>query len=197
MDVDARAVVLRWTRWPAADRPFQVSRRTRRLSGSQVVGSSQRRNANGRRAGGGEAARWRCLGRIMDNPPSLLAEGADVAEAPVTFSGLLRRLRAGSGLTQEELASAAKLSRRAVSDLERAVAITPQRDTVRLLADALHLIGPERAQFEMVARGRPLQGASEVPLPRCGHCRGTWPRSPDGSGNLRGWPRPRRVRAVG
>ena len=85
-----------------------------------------------------------------------------MAEAPVTFSGLLRRLRAGSGLTQEELASAAKLSRRAVSDLERAVATTPQKDTVRLLADALHLIGPERAQFEMVARGRPLQGASEA-----------------------------------
>ncbi len=85
-----------------------------------------------------------------------------MAEAPVTFSGLLRRLRAGSGLTQEELASAAKLSRRAVSDLERAVATTPQKDTVRLLADALHLIGPERAQFEMVARGRPLQGASET-----------------------------------
>ena len=68
MDVDARAVVLRWARWPAADRPFQVSRWTRRLSGSQVVGSSQRRNANGRRAGGGEAACWRCLGQIMDNP---------------------------------------------------------------------------------------------------------------------------------
>jgi transcriptional regulator with XRE-family HTH domain len=85
-----------------------------------------------------------------------------VAEAPVTFSGLLRRLRAGSGLTQEELASAAKLSRRAVSDLERAVATTPQRDTVRLLADALHLIGPERAQFEAVARGRSLQGASDA-----------------------------------
>ncbi len=85
-----------------------------------------------------------------------------MAEAPVTFSGLLRRLRAGSGLTQEELASAAKLSRRAVSDLERAVATTPQRDTVRLLADALHLIGPERSQFETVARGRPLQGAPEA-----------------------------------
>jgi tetratricopeptide (TPR) repeat protein/transcriptional regulator with XRE-family HTH domain len=98
----------------------------------------------------------------MHNPPSLLAEGADVAEAPATFSDLLRRLRAGSGLTQEELASAAKLSRRAVSDLERAVATTPQRDTVRLLADALHLIGPERAQFEAVARGRPLPGASEA-----------------------------------
>jgi tetratricopeptide (TPR) repeat protein/transcriptional regulator with XRE-family HTH domain len=95
----------------------------------------------------------------MDNPPvSRLAGGTDVAvEAPVTFSDLLRRLRAGARLTQEELAAAANLSRRAISDLERGTATTPQKDTVRLLADALHLIGPERAEFESVARGRPLQ----------------------------------------
>ncbi|HUB42014.1 MAG TPA: tetratricopeptide repeat protein [Streptosporangiaceae bacterium] len=80
-------------------------------------------------------------------------------DEPVAFSGLLRRLRAGARLTQEELASAASLSRRAVSDLERGVATTPQKETVRLLADALHLIGPERAQFEAAARGRPLLSA--------------------------------------
>jgi tetratricopeptide (TPR) repeat protein/transcriptional regulator with XRE-family HTH domain len=96
----------------------------------------------------------------MHNPPSLLAGGTDVAEAPVTFSDLLRRLRTSARLTQEELASAANLSRRAISDLERGVATTPQKDTVRLLADALHLIGPERAHFEAVARGRPLQSGS-------------------------------------
>jgi tetratricopeptide (TPR) repeat protein/transcriptional regulator with XRE-family HTH domain len=77
-----------------------------------------------------------------------------VAEAPVTFSSMLRRLRTDIQLTQEELARAANLSRRAVSDLERGVATAPHRDTVRLLADALHLIGPARAQFEAVARGR-------------------------------------------
>jgi transcriptional regulator with XRE-family HTH domain len=77
-----------------------------------------------------------------------------VAEAPVTFSSMLRRLRTDAQLTQEELAAAANLSRRAVGDLERGVATAPHRDTVRLLADALHLIGPARAQFEAVALGR-------------------------------------------
>jgi tetratricopeptide (TPR) repeat protein/transcriptional regulator with XRE-family HTH domain len=76
-----------------------------------------------------------------------------VAEAPVTFAGLLRRLRTGLQLTQEELARDAKLSVRAVSDLERAVATSPHRDTVRLLADALHLMGPVRTEFEAAARG--------------------------------------------
>ncbi len=83
-----------------------------------------------------------------------------MAEEPVTFSGLLRRLRTRARLTQEELASAANLSRRAVSDLERGVATTPQKDTVRLLADALDLLGPERVHFEAVARGRPLPRVS-------------------------------------
>jgi tetratricopeptide (TPR) repeat protein/transcriptional regulator with XRE-family HTH domain len=82
-----------------------------------------------------------------------------VAEAPVSFCDLLRRLRTQRQLTQEELASAASLSRRAVSDLERGVATTPQRNTVRQLADALRLIGPERAEFEATARGRPQANA--------------------------------------
>jgi tetratricopeptide (TPR) repeat protein/transcriptional regulator with XRE-family HTH domain len=77
-----------------------------------------------------------------------------VAEPPVRFAGVLRRLRAQAGLTQEELAGAAGLSPRAISDLERAMVITPHKDTVRLLADALQLTGPARAEFEEVARGR-------------------------------------------
>ncbi len=85
-----------------------------------------------------------------------------MAEAPVTFSGMLRRLRTDVQLTQGELARAASLSVRAVSDLERGVATTPHRDTVRLLADALHLIGPARAQFEAAARGRPAPGGSDA-----------------------------------
>jgi tetratricopeptide (TPR) repeat protein/DNA-binding XRE family transcriptional regulator len=77
-----------------------------------------------------------------------------VPEPPVTFAGLLRKLRTEARLTQEELAEAAGLSPRSVSDLERGIAVTPHRDTVRLLADALQLIGPARSQFEAVARGR-------------------------------------------
>jgi transcriptional regulator with XRE-family HTH domain len=77
-----------------------------------------------------------------------------VAEPPVTFAGELRKLRTAARLTQEELAGAAGLSLRAVSDLERGMVTTPHKDTVRLLADALHLIGPVRTEFEATARGR-------------------------------------------
>jgi tetratricopeptide (TPR) repeat protein/transcriptional regulator with XRE-family HTH domain len=70
------------------------------------------------------------------------------------FGGLLRRLRTEAWLTQEELAEAAGLSPRSISDLERGVNLTARKDTARLLADALHLFGPARAQFEAVARGR-------------------------------------------
>jgi predicted ATPase/transcriptional regulator with XRE-family HTH domain len=70
------------------------------------------------------------------------------------FGRLLRRLRADAGLTQEELAEAASLSPRSVSDLERGVSLTARKDTARLLADALGLAGPQRALFEAAARGR-------------------------------------------
>ena len=45
-----------------------------------------------------------------------------MAEPPVTFAGLLRKLRTEARLTQEELAEAAGLSPRSVSDLERGIA---------------------------------------------------------------------------
>jgi transcriptional regulator with XRE-family HTH domain len=78
-----------------------------------------------------------------------------VAQPPApSFAGLLRRLRAEAGLTQEELAEAAGLSPRSVSDLERGVSRTAHKETARLLGDALHLTGPARAEFEAVARGR-------------------------------------------
>ena len=79
-----------------------------------------------------------------------------MAEPPVTFAGLLRTLRAADRLTQEELAEASGVGARTVSDLERGVAITPRRETIRRLADALRLTGLARAQFEAVARGRPV-----------------------------------------
>jgi len=81
-----------------------------------------------------------------------------VAEPPVTFAALLRELRTEARLTQEELAEAAGVSPRSVSDLERGVNLTARKDTARLLADALSLFGPARAQFEAVARGRSLPG---------------------------------------
>ncbi len=90
-----------------------------------------------------------------------------MAEQPETFAGLLRHLRTGAGLTQEELAEAADISLRSVSDLERGRVAVPQKDTVRMLADALRLTGPVRAQFEAVARGRAAPGgAATRTLPR-------------------------------
>src|ERR1700727_1279072 len=54
-----------------------------------------------------------------------------------SFGSLLRSLRTAAGLTQEELAEAARVSYRTISDLERGVSRSPHRDTVRLLAGAL------------------------------------------------------------
>jgi transcriptional regulator with XRE-family HTH domain len=70
------------------------------------------------------------------------------------FGGLLRELRVKAQLTQEDLAEAAGLSPRTVSDIERGISRKAHKDTARLLADALHLIGPARVRFEAVARGR-------------------------------------------
>jgi len=78
-----------------------------------------------------------------------------VAERPgLSFAVLLRQLRAKALLTQEELAEAASVSPRSVSDLERGVNRTARRDTALLLADALGLAGPARELFVAVARGR-------------------------------------------
>jgi WD40 repeat protein/transcriptional regulator with XRE-family HTH domain len=70
------------------------------------------------------------------------------------FGDLLRQLRAEAGLTQEELAEAASLSPRSVSDLERGIHRTARQDTAMLLADALGLAEPARPLFVAAARGR-------------------------------------------
>jgi tetratricopeptide (TPR) repeat protein/transcriptional regulator with XRE-family HTH domain len=81
-----------------------------------------------------------------------------VAEPPLRFAGMLRQLRAEAALTQEELAEAAGLNPRTISDLERGLATTPHKDTVRLLADALQLGGSARVEFEAAARGHTVPG---------------------------------------
>jgi WD40 repeat protein/transcriptional regulator with XRE-family HTH domain len=78
-----------------------------------------------------------------------------VSEQPeLDFAGLLRQLRARADLTQEELAEAAGLSLRAVSDLERGYHRTARKDTAELLAGALSLDGPAREVFVAAARGK-------------------------------------------
>ena len=84
-----------------------------------------------------------------------LPEEVTVAEqSAVSFGGLLRRLRTAAGMTQEELAEAASVSARTISDLERGVNHTARKDTARLLADALGLAGIAWTEFEAAARGR-------------------------------------------
>ena len=74
--------------------------------------------------------------------------------AGLGFGGLLRRLRDGAGLTQDELAEAAQVSQRAISDLERGINATARKDTALLLAGALGLDGRARELFVLAARGR-------------------------------------------
>ena len=69
------------------------------------------------------------------------------------FAGLLRRLRAEARLTQEELAAAAGVSPRSVSNLERGINRTAHKDTAVLLAGALGLTGPAAELFVAAARG--------------------------------------------
>jgi WD40 repeat protein/transcriptional regulator with XRE-family HTH domain len=78
-----------------------------------------------------------------------------MAEQPALgFAGLLRQLRARAKLTQEELADAAGLSPRSISDLERGINRTARKDTAELLAGALGLAEPVRPLFVAAARGR-------------------------------------------
>ncbi|HEX9033189.1 MAG TPA: helix-turn-helix transcriptional regulator [Streptosporangiaceae bacterium] len=102
-------------------------------------------------------------------------------QAAESLAALLRRLRADAGLTQEELASAAGLSPRSISDLERGLHATSRRDTARLLADALNLTGGQRAVFEATALGRGNGAGPLVPAPEAALARSvaaTTPRLP-------------------
>src|SRR5579859_583192 len=73
--------------------------------------------------------------------------------APVlSFGSVLRRHRVAAGLSQDELAERAAVSRRSISDMERGVPRRPHPETITLLAEALALSGAERAAFVVAAR---------------------------------------------
>jgi DNA-binding XRE family transcriptional regulator len=79
-----------------------------------------------------------CVHRSQEWAGSGRAGGGTIGpvakQGGLDFGGLLRRLRNDAGLTQEELAAAAQVSQRAVSDLERGINHTARRDTALLLA---------------------------------------------------------------
>src|SRR5215470_12344569 len=99
------------------------------------------------------------MGQLITAPPSASSFGA-----------LLRACRHRAYLSQEELAARAELSERTVRNLEADRVRSPRTDTVRLLAGALQLSGPERESWFAAARGMSHQQASPeaggpVPLP--------------------------------
>ena len=65
----------------------------------------------------------------------------------MSVAEMLRHFRRAAGLTQEELASRAQMSARAISNIERGVN-TPYAKTLLLLADALHLSTKDRLLLE-------------------------------------------------
>jgi transcriptional regulator with XRE-family HTH domain len=62
-----------------------------------------------------------------------------------SFGLLLQHYRQNAGLSQEELAERAGLSRRGISDLERGARRSPHASTMRRLAEALCLQNRDRA----------------------------------------------------
>jgi len=94
-------------------------------------------------------------GQVLPRDGPGVRGGAPVVEEPaLTFAGLLRQLRTEARLTQEELAEAAGLSPRSVSDLERGINRTARKESAVLLAGALGLRGTVAELFVAAARGR-------------------------------------------
>jgi tetratricopeptide (TPR) repeat protein len=78
--------------------------------------------------------------------------GADQAGPAGGFGGLLRGHRQAAGLSQEELGERSGLTARAIANMERGRTARPYRRSVRALADALALAGPERVLLERASR---------------------------------------------
>jgi predicted ATPase/Tfp pilus assembly protein PilF/DNA-binding XRE family transcriptional regulator len=92
----------------------------------------------------------------------------------ITLGARLKHYRMAAGLTQEELAERAKLSVRAIGDLERGVRQAPHKDTLALLIEALCLSDADGALLRDAAR-RSRRSASTALPP-------TTPSSNPGSG---------------
>lgn len=83
------------------------------------------------------------------------------------FGAMLRRFRLEANLSQELLAERARMSIDAISALERGTRRSPQRQTLALLIEALHIDGTARHDFEAAA-ARPVvprQRADDAPAP--------------------------------
>jgi transcriptional regulator with XRE-family HTH domain len=81
------------------------------------------------------------------------------------FGALLQRQRRRAGLSQEELAEQAGLSRRGISDMERGERRAPYPATVRQLAAALKLDATQHAALLASAHPEPTAAPTPPPLP--------------------------------
>src|SRR5918999_1442331 len=95
----------------------------------------------------------------LGNKPQ--GQGGAVA---ASFGEQLRQLREAARLTQEELASRAGLTAKAVSMLERGERKRPYPHTVRSLADALGLSEEERTVLTGAIPGRTSADGAPVPV---------------------------------
>jgi predicted ATPase/DNA-binding XRE family transcriptional regulator len=81
------------------------------------------------------------------------------------FGDLLKRRRLAAEMTQQELARAAGVSARAISDLERGINQTPRKDTLQLLSTALHLDEGDQARFAALAHRLRRRAMAPAPPP--------------------------------
>jgi transcriptional regulator with XRE-family HTH domain len=89
--------------------------------------------------------------------------GGDSTAANI-FGVALKRQRKSLAWSQEDLADASGVAARTISDLERGVAQQPRSATVRMLAEALGLSGPDLAAFKAAARAsREASLADDLP----------------------------------
>ena len=86
-------------------------------------------------------------------------------QRPGSFGALLQQHRIAAGLSQEELAERAGLSRRCTSDLERGTRQAPYPATVRRLAQALGLADEARVEFLHARRPRVKSAPEPQPMP--------------------------------
>jgi len=80
-----------------------------------------------------------------------------------SIGALLRAFRHRACLSQEQLAARADLSERTMRNLEPGRVRSPRTHTVRLLADALALTGPERQNWVAAAQGANRRQAQAGP----------------------------------
>ena len=102
-------------------------------------------------------------GEIVDRARKVIPITLRRDARPPAFGDLLRRFRVAAGWTQEELAERAGVSARSITNYESGATPRPQRETMRLLADALALSAEDRALLAATVRAQQTQRVAPAP----------------------------------